>query len=100
MFCTQDGYHHVSSQYLYGSPGYKVEGGKDISSVDQCVTRGCVGGLKLHGQRPEAALGGAFKSLTVLQQRPVQMEADIRLKTLWEPFQNLGRGGEEEGGRE
>ena len=73
--------------------------------MDQCVTRGCVGGLELHGQRPEASLGGAFKSLTVLQQRPVQMEANIRLETLGETFQHLGRGSEgarkqrEEGGR-
>lgn len=59
--------------------------------MDQRVTRGSVGGLELHGQRPEAALGGAFKSLTVLQQRPVQMQTDIRLETLWEAFQHLGR---------
>lgn len=39
--------------------------------MDQRVTRGCVGSLELHGQRPEAALGGAFKSLAVLQQSPV-----------------------------
>lgn len=92
MFCTQDGHHHVSSQYLYGSPGYEVEGCKDISSMDQRVTGRRVGGLELHGQSPEAALGGAFKSLTVLQQRPVQMEADICLETLREAFQHLGRG--------
>ncbi len=60
--------------------------------MDQSITRGCVGGLEFHGQRPEAALGGAFKSLTVLQQRPVQMEADICLETLWETFQHLRRG--------
>lgn len=95
MFCTQDGHHHVSSQNLYGSPGYEVEGGEDVPGVDQRVTRGCVGGLELHGQRPEAALSGAFKSLTVLQQRPVQMEADIRLETLWETFQHLAGGGSE-----
>lgn len=92
---TQDGYHHVSSQYLYGSPGYKVEGSEDVPGVDQCVTWGCVGGLELHGQRPEATLGGAFKSLTVLQQCPVQMEADICLETLGETFQHLGRGARE-----
>lgn len=60
--------------------------------MDQCVTGGSVGGLELHGQRPEAALGGAFKSLAVLQQRAVQMEADIGLETLGEAFQHL-RGG-------
>lgn len=93
---TQDGYHHVSSQYLYGPPRYKVEGSEDVPGVDQRVTRGCVGGFELHGQRPEAALGGAFKSLAVLQQCPVQMEADICLETLWETFQYLGRGRNEE----
>lgn len=63
--------------------------------MDQRITRGRVSRLKLHGQCSEAALGGAFKSLTVLQQGPVQMEADVRLKTLWEAFQNLGEGREE-----
>ena len=62
--------------------------------MDQRVTRGCVGGLELHGQRPEAALGGALKSFTVLQQRSVQMEANICLETLGETFQHLGRGNE------
>lgn len=54
--------------------------------MDQRVTRGCVGGLELHGQRPQAALRGAFESFTVLQQRPVQMEADVCLETLREAF--------------
>lgn len=65
--------------------------------MDQCVTWGCMGGLELHGQCPEAALGGAFKSLAVLQQCPVQMEADICLEALWETFQHLRR--ESEGKR-
>lgn len=99
MNITQDGYHHVSSQYLYGSPGYEVEGGQDIASVDQRITRGCVGSLELHGQRSEAALGGAFKSLAVLQQRPVKMEADISLETLRETFQHLGRRSRETRGK-
>lgn len=71
--------------------------------MDQRVPRRCVGGLELHGQRPEAALGGAFKGLAVLQQGPVQVEADIRLETLGETFQHLGereqRGGREGGSR-
>lgn len=99
MNITQDGYHHVSSQYLYGSPGYEVEGGQDIASVDQRITRGCVGSLELHGQRSEAALRGAFKSLAVLQQRPVKMEADISLETLRETFQHLGRRSRETRGK-
>lgn len=57
--------------------------------MDQSVTRRSMGSLELHGQGPEAAFGGALKSLTVLQQSPVQMEADVCLKTLWEAFQHL-----------
>lgn len=70
--------------------------------MDQCVTGGSVGGLELHGQRPEAALGGAFKCLAVLQQCAVQMEADIGLETLGEAFQHLsgGSSGRTEGGTE
>lgn len=59
--------------------------------MDQRVPRGCVGGLELHGQGPQAALRGALKSFTVLQQRPVQMKADICLETLGEAFEHLGR---------
>lgn len=91
---TQDGDHHVSSQDLYGPPGYEVEGGEDVPGVDQRVPRGSVGGLELHGQRPEAAFGGAFKSLAVLQQRPVQMETDVCLETLRETLQHLETGSE------
>lgn len=59
--------------------------------MDQRVPRGSVGGLELHGQSPQAALGGPLKSFTILQQRPVQMKAYICLETLWEAFQHLGR---------
>lgn len=55
-----------------------------------------MGGLELHGQGPEAALGGAFEGLAVLQQRAVQVEADVGLETLGEALQHLcrvGRGG-------
>lgn len=31
---TQNGHHHVSSQYLYGSSGYKVEGSEDVPGMD------------------------------------------------------------------
>lgn len=61
--------------------------------MDQRVTRGSVGGLELHGQGPEAALGGAFKGLAVLQQRAVQVEADVGLETLGEALQHLCRVG-------
>lgn len=61
--------------------------------MDQRVTGGSVGGLELHGQGPEAALGGAFEGLTVLQQCAVQVEADVGLETLGEALQHLCRGG-------
>lgn len=57
--------------------------------MDQRVSGGCVGGFELHGQRPQAALRGAFKSFTVLQQSPVQMQADVCLETLREAFEHL-----------
>lgn len=41
--------------------------------MDQRVTGGSVGCLELHGQSPEAALGGAFEGFAVLQQRAVQV---------------------------
>lgn len=91
FLCTQDGDHHVSSQYLNGSPGYEVDGGQHVTSVDQCVPGGSVGGLELHGQGPEAALGGAFEGLAILQQRPVEVEADVGLETLREALQHLCR---------
>lgn len=67
--------------------------------MDQRVPRWSVGGLELHGQRPEAAFGGAFKSLAVLQQRPVQMETDVCLETLRKTLQHLETGSEGTDGR-
>ena len=42
--------------------------------------------LKLHGQCTQAALGGTCEGLAVLQQGPVQVQTDVSLQTLWEPF--------------
>lgn len=58
--------------------------------MDQRVAGRSVGGLELHGQCSEAALGGAFESLTVLQQSAVQVETDIGLEALREPLEHLG----------
>ena len=53
-----------------------------------------MGGLEAHGQGPQAALGGPLEGLAVLQQDPVEVQADVRLETLWETFQDLrGRDG-------
>lgn len=83
---TQDGYHHVASQYFNRSTGYEVQGSEHISCMDQRVSRGCVSSFELHGQCPQAAFRGPFKSFTVLEQSPVQMKANICLETLWEAF--------------
>lgn len=57
--------------------------------MDQGVPGGRVGGLEPHGQGPEAALGGAAERLAALEQVLVEVEADIRLQTLWETLQDL-----------
>jgi len=57
--------------------------------VDQRVSRGRVGGLEPHGQGPEAALGGPLEHLAALQERLVEVEADVRLQALGETLQDL-----------
>ena len=47
--------------------------------MNQGVAWRCVGGLKPHGQGPQAALSGALEGLTVLQQGAVEVQADISL---------------------
>ena len=63
--------------------------------MDQGVSGRSVGGLEAHGEGSQAALGGALEGLAVLQQSPVEVEADVSLQTLREALQNLGRGREE-----
>lgn len=48
-----------------------------------------MGGLEPHGQGPEASLSGSAKRLTALEKVLVEVEADIRLQTLWETLQDL-----------
>lgn len=81
---TQYSHHHVLPEDLYGAPGDEVEGGEHVPAVHQGVSRGGVGGLEAHGQRPQAALVCPAESLAVLQQGAVQVEADVSLQTLWE----------------
>lgn len=76
---TQDGHHHIPSQDLYGATGKEVEGWDNVTSMDQGVAWRGMGGLKPHGQGPQAALSGAFEGLTVLQQGAVEVQADISL---------------------
>lgn len=86
---TQDGHHDVIFEDLDGAAGDKVERREHVSRVDQCVSRGCMGGLEPHGQGPEAAFGSSTKCLTALQKVLVEVKADICLQALWETLQDL-----------
>ena len=90
---TQDGHDHVTPQDLDGAPGDEVEGCEQVPSVHQRVSGWRVRRLELHGQGPQAALGGPSEGLAVLQQRAVQVQTDVGLQALREALQHLRAGG-------
>lgn len=90
---TQDGHHDVTPQDLDGAPGDEVEGSEQVPCVHQRVAWRGVCRLEFHGQGPQAALGGPSEGLAVLQQRAVQMQADVGLQALRKALQHLGAGG-------
>lgn len=90
---TQDGHDHVTPQDLDGAPGDEVEGCEQVPGVHQRVSGRCVRRLELHGQGPQAALGGPSEGLAVLQQRAVQVQTDVSLQALGEALQHLRGGG-------
>ncbi len=86
---TQNGHDDVIFEDLNGAARDKVERSEHVSTVDQRVSWGRVGGLEPHGQGAQAALGGSTKRLAALQEVLVEVEADIRLQALWETLQDL-----------
>lgn len=59
--------------------------------MHQGVSGWCVSRLELHGQGAQAALAGAPERFAVLQQRAVQMQADVSLQAVGEALQHLWR---------
>lgn len=86
---TQDGHDHIVAQDLDGSAGDEVERGEHIAEVHQRVPRRCMSRLELDGQRAQAALAGASEGWAVLQQRTVQMQADVGLQALGKALEHL-----------
>lgn len=86
---TQDGHHDIIFEDLDGAAGDKVEHGEHVSTVDQSVSRGRVGGLEPHGQCPQAAFCGSSEGLAAMEQVLVEVEADICLQALGETLQHL-----------
>lgn len=81
---TQYGHHHVVPQDLDGASGNEVKGSEDVPAVDQSVTGRGVGGFEAHGEGSQATFVGATESFAVLQQRAVQMQANVSLQTFRE----------------
>lgn len=86
---TQDGHHDIIFEDLDGAVGDKVEHGEHVSTVDQSVSRGRVGGLESHGQGPQAAFCGSLEGLAAVEQVLVKVEANICLQALGETLQHL-----------
>lgn len=59
--------------------------------MHQGVSGRRVGRLELHGQGSQAAFAGPSESLAVLQQRAVEVEADVCLQAVGEALQHLQR---------
>lgn len=65
--------------HLDGAAGDEVEGDEHVTVVIEGVAWRRVDGLEAHGEGSQAGLAGAAERLTVLQQRAVQMQANVCL---------------------
>lgn len=83
---TQNGHDDVVLQDLDGTPRQEVEGRDDVAAVHQRVTGRRVCGSEVHGQGPQAAFGGSLERFAVVENVPVEVEADICLQALGETF--------------
>ena len=91
---TEDGHHHVVAQDLDGAAGDEIERGEHVAEVHQRVPGWCMRRLELDCEGAQAALAGAVEGGAVLQQRAVQVQADVGLQALGEALQHLrGRRG-------
>ena len=90
---TEDGHHHVVAQDLDGAAGDEIERGEHVAEVHQRVPGRRMRRLELDGERAQAALAGAVEGGAVLQQRAVQVQADVGLQALGEALQHLRGGG-------
>lgn len=56
---------------------YKAEGVDALADVEDEVSGRTVRGLKLHGERAQAAVAGQTKRRVVVEHLPVQVDADV-----------------------
>lgn len=64
--------------------------------MDEGVTWGCMSSLELHRESPETARTGPLEGWTVVEEIAIEVEANVRLKTLWKTLQDLDRKEREE----
>jgi len=83
---TEYGHHHIVPEDLDRASGNEVDSAENVPTVDQSVTRWSVGVLESHCQSPQTAFAGTSESFAVLEQGPVQVEADVTLQTLRKPL--------------
>lgn len=60
--------------------------------MDENVPGRSVDRLEPHGQSTQAGLAASMESVAVLQKGSVQVQTDVCLQGLWEPFQHLHLG--------
>ena len=78
---AQYGHDNVILDNLYRPSGNEVERDEHVPLVHQSVAGWRVGRLELHGERAQTAGGSAFECGAVVEQVPVQMDANVSLKS-------------------
>lgn len=61
-----------------GTGDHKAESVHALPHVEDEVTGGTMSGLKLHGQRAKAAVAGQAERRVVVEDLPVEVDADVR----------------------
>ena len=76
---VQNGEHLVLLHYFDGTASYEVKRCQIVALVNKGVARRCVRRLELEREHFEATLAGVLKRRTLVEQLPVQVEANVGL---------------------
>lgn len=76
--CTEYGDDLVVLDDFQGARDHEAESVDALPNVEDEVAGGAVSGLKLHGQGAQAAVAGQAEGRVVVEDLPVEVDADVR----------------------
>lgn len=91
---TQYGDDLVILNDFEGTRDHEAESVDALTNMEDEVARGAVGGLKLHGQGAKAAVAGQAEGRVVVEDLPVEVDADVRPHVFGTNGEDLSREGD------